>query len=222
MGTLKPESIFLILLIVMPGLLSQSVFNALVSRGKSWQVDLYQSILHSVFVYIIVYTGAVSFGVEINSTTTVSDLLLKDRFYPLYLAGILIVTSILWGITFAKLYPFNWFKKKLGAKAVEPPHVFAALLDKKYQTIDCTDNRFWIIAPVQNVIENYAFVEGYIENASVDGENRELLIKSVRYLDKDRNKVHELHPETSIIIQINDYSLVEITNVEGTGNGTES
>jgi len=114
MNLLKPEIIYLILVLVVPGLISQSVFNAMVARGKDRQLDLYLSITHSAVIFTCVYSIVVLiFGPSIVSSNTLDTLINSNRWAPTLIALIMVVASIIWGIIYSKIYRSSWLQNFL-------------------------------------------------------------------------------------------------------------
>lgn len=214
MNLLKPDVIYLILLLVVPGLISQSVFNAMVAKGKNRQLDLYQSIAHSVVVFTGVYSIAVLFfGAARMNAHTMESLIHDYRWAPLGIALIMGIASILWGVLYAKIYRSKLLKKFLRkfGDAVEPPNVYAALLVEKYWDEEDRDVRFWLTYKNGHV----GYIEGCVEMAAVEEHPREVYLTRVAYLDSNRKEIYRLPENQGIILKIDDLDLVEITIVEG-------
>lgn len=214
MNAFKPDVIYLILILVVPGLISQSVFNAMVAKGKNRQTDLYASILHSVVVYVFIYSVAVLIlGSDIINTRTITSLITGYSFAPLITLMVMAATSIAWGILYSKFYRSKWLKKFLGrfAEAVEPPNIYAALLAEKYRDEINSDMRFWLT--YKNGDEGY--VEGCVEMAAVEESPREVYLTKVAYLDKARKEIRRLPEGSGIILKVDDLDLIEITIIKG-------
>lgn len=210
MSYLKPEVLYLILLLVAPGLLSMTVFNSLVSRGKGNKPDIYQSILHSTAIMTVLYPIVVLlWGVESINTQTLLDLITRNRWSPLIAAAVMGSASILWGLAYSKFYRSNVLKRILGkiAAAVEPPNVFAALLDKKYREKD-TPKHFWI-----TVKNGDYYIEGCVEMFAVEENPREIYLTKVALLDNNREVVRKFSDNVGVIIKIDGYDLLEIAVV---------
>lgn len=211
MGLLKPDIIYLILLLVLPGLLSQTVFNSMLSRGKKGQVDIYQSILHSVIIYIILYPLAVLFlGKKLN-TKTIRDFIAGNNWMPLAIVVVIVLISIVWGILHFKIYRSQILKKffvRFG-EAVEPPNICAAIFDERFHTT-ISDSSFWVTVKTDS-----GFIEGCVEMVSVSNNGpREIYLSSVAYLDTNRNVIEMLPQNTGIILKTDEFPLIEVTTIK--------
>jgi hypothetical protein len=214
MNLLKPEIIYLVLVLVVPGLISQSVFNAMVARGKDRQLDLYLSITHSAVIFTCVYSIAVLiFGPTIINSNTLDTVLNSNRWAPILIALTMGVASIIWGILYSKIYRSSWLKNfliKFG-NAVEPPNVYSALLCDKYRVNPNDDERFWLT--YKNGDKGY--IEGCVEMASVESSPREVYLTRVAYLNANRERILELPENQGIILKIDDLEMVEVSVVNG-------
>lgn len=215
MGSIiKPEVIFVILLMVVPGLLSQSVINGLILRGKDKQLDVYQCFLHSVAVYLIIYPLFVLFaGVDpVNDFKKIMGIVSCNRWAPLLTVLSVVIISIGWGWLYSMVYKCKKFTIFIDgiAVAVEPPNVYAKLLSKKFNK-ELTQKSHWITAYVP---EKKMYIEGMVMLSSVDSEPREVYLRDVRYLSEEREKVLALPPDTAVILNIDKYNLIEISEID--------
>jgi len=210
---LKPDFLYLVLLLVMPGLLSQTTFNSLVARGKDKQVDIYQSILHSIIIYVILYPLIVlAFGVEIINTQSIISLTTGSKYAPILSIIIVGTVSICWGWVYSKFYRSNILKRTLGrfGGAYEPPNLYAEMIVEKYQSNEHLGSSFWIV--VKN--GDNGFIEGRVEKVAVESKPREFYITSVAYLDSEREPIRSLPNNTGIILKLDDFDVVEITEIK--------
>jgi len=214
MEILKPDLIYLLLLLIVPGLLSQIVFNSLVSRGKveNHQWDLYQSLLHTVAIYIIVYPLVVLFlGTEVVNTQTIKSLVTKNRWAPLITVIIIVTSSIAWGIVYSKFYRSKVLKNFLEhfGSSIEPPNVYSRLFSEDGVL-------YWVRARDG---ENY--IEGKVKWDSTDTSPREVYLKDVIYLDSENRTIRELPENTGVVLDLDKHSLVEITEIPENSEDSE-
>lgn len=216
MPAFKPDTIYLILLLVLPGLLSQSVFNSMVSTKHKQEKNIYNAILHSMLIYVLVYPFIVLiFGVNAVNVESISKLITLNRWAPLVTVVIMVVASCGWGVLYEKIYTSDKFKnffRKFG-EAAEPPNIFAALLVDEYRHKDAY---FWIVAKTkvkgpEGLIDG--FIEGSVEKAAVEQEPREIYLTKVSYLDYKRDIVQSLPENAGVVLKVDEYEIVEITTI---------
>ncbi|ABO49397.1 hypothetical protein Dred_0859 [Desulforamulus reducens MI-1] len=216
MQTLKPDTIYLILLLVLPGLLSQSVFNSMVSTKHKQEKNIYNAILHSMLIYVLVYPFVVLIlGVNIVNIESISKLVTMNRWAPLITVSVMVVASCGWGVLYEKIYTSNKLKnffRKFG-EAAEPPNIFAALLVEEYWQKDAY---FWIVAKTKvegqdGLIDG--FIEGSVEKVAVEQDPREIYLTKVSYLDHKRNVVLSLPENAGVVLKVDQYEVVEITTI---------
>lgn len=207
----KPEILYIVLLFVIPGVISQSVFNSLVARGNEKSVDVYQYILHSIVVYILLYPLIVLFcGHENINSQSIQSLIVGSSWRPLAAVLIVGLFSVTWGIVYSRFYRSQRLKnflKRFG-EAYEPPNLYAALMVEKYQG-DHLGSAFWI-----TLKKDDCYIEGRVEDVAVEKEPREIFIKSVAFLDSNRDVIDHLDSETGMMIKIDEFDIVEITEIK--------
>lgn len=216
MGNLfKPDVIFLVLLLVLPGVISQSIFNTLVSRGKDRNIEtneIFRYMLHSIVVYVILYTiTALICNVDVSSSSAIKELTTKTRWRPLGSVIVIAIASFSWGIVYSMTYRSNIVKNillKLG-NVYEPPNVLSRILDEKYQDEDSHGSSFWL-----TVKEGDYYVVGLIINAATERTPREIRITNVSFQDDEGNVIRELPENTSLVIKVDDYSYLEIKEIK--------
>lgn len=213
---LKPDLVFIVILLVLPGLITQSVFNSLVARGRDKQVDIYQYILHSVIVYVLLYPLIVLLcGVEAINTQSFISLTTKTNWTPLLAVILVGLVSLGWGIIYSKAYRSNIVKTLLGrfADAYEPPNLYASLLNVKYRDDDHLGSTYWI-----TVKEGDYYIVGKVIDAAVENSPREVYLSKVTYVDLEGNVFRELEENVGVIIRIDDVTIVEISEAKSTGD----
>lgn len=210
MSEIKLDSLFFSLLLVIPGLLSQLVFNSMVSRGKkpdSRQLELYQSLLHSMAIYVIIYPLIVLFlGADAVNIQALKRLALKNNWTPLLSVLAVAAVSISWGLAYSKFYRSNMLDKFLRrfGRAVEPPNIFFRLFSG-----EIANSGYWLTIR----IDSNTYLEGYLDMDSVGTSPREVYLKNVVYLDAERNEKLSLGEDTGVVVNLDEYSLVEITEI---------
>lgn len=216
MQVLKPDTIYLILLLVLPGLLSQSVFNSMVSTKHKQEKNIYNAILHSMIIYVLVYPFVVLIlGVNIVSVESISKLVTINRWAPLITVAVMVVASCGWGVLYEKIYTSDKLKnffRKFG-EAAEPPNIFAALLVEEYRQKDAY---FWIVAKTKvegqdGLIDG--FIEGSVEKVAVEQDPREIYLTKVSYLDHKRNVVLSLPENAGVVLKVDEHEVIEITTI---------
>ncbi|WP_003545670.1 DUF6338 family protein [Desulfotomaculum nigrificans] len=186
MQVLKPDTIYLILLLVLPGLLSQSVFNSMVSTKHKQEKNIYNAILHSMIIYVLVYPFVVLIlGVNIVSVESISKLVTINRWAPLITVAVMVVASCGWGVLFVEEY-----RQK--------------------------DAYFWIVAKTKvegqdGLIDG--FIEGSVEKVAVEQDPREIYLTKVSYLDHKRNVVLSLPENAGVVLKVDEHEVVEITTI---------
>ncbi|NSW83924.1 MAG: hypothetical protein HPY90_11765 [Syntrophothermus sp.] len=212
MPPFKPEIIYLILLLIVPGAVSQIVFDTIVARGKKRNIEIYECLLHSVAIYVIIYPVVVLLlGNEQVNAESLKHLVTVNRWAPLGIAIFMLMVSIGWGLLCGNLYKsdkpktiLQWF----GRRAVEPPNVYAALLSDEYRSQPGTQT-LWLTARTDDHL-----IEGTVEMAAVKDSPREVYLTHVAYLDFDRNVIYRLPENTGVILNVDKLKEVEITMVE--------
>lgn len=216
MPSLKPDAIYLILLLVLPGLLSQSVFNSMVSTKHKQEKNIYNAILHSMLIYVLVYPFIVLiFGVHAVNVESISKLITANRWAPLLTVVVMVIASCSWGVLYVRIYTSDKFKnffRRFG-EAAEPPNVFAALLLDEYRQKDAS---FWIVAKTrvsssEGLIDG--FIEGSVEKVAVEQDPREIYLTKVSYLDYKRDIVQSLPENAGVVLKVDEYEIVEITTI---------
>lgn len=186
MQVLKPDTIYLILLLVLPGLLSQSVFNSMVSTKHKQEKNIYNAILHSMIIYVLVYPFVVLIlGVNIVSVESISKLVTINRWAPLITVAVMVVASCGWGVLFVEEY-----RQK--------------------------DAYFWIVAKTKvegqdGLIDG--FIEGSVEKVAVEQDPREIYLTKVSYLDHKRNVVLSLPENAGVVLKVDEHEVIEITTI---------
>ncbi len=218
MNTLKSDSLLLILLLVFPGLLSHSVFNSMVSRSEKRDLNIYNAVMHSIFIYVILYPLFVLvMGVDTITEKSLTELLVtKNRWAPLKTVLAMVLASGCWGLAYAKFYKcelitrfFRWF-----GQAAEPPNIFAAILDNEYRS---TEGYPFIVTKTKirgpnGYLDGY--VMGYVEMLSVDKEPREIYLTKMSYLDSNRNIISNLPEDVGLILKVDDLDAVEVVIID--------
>lgn len=216
MPSLKPDAIYLILLLVLPGLLSQSVFNSMVSTKHKQEKNIYNAILHSMLIYVLLYPFIVLiFGVHAVNVESISKLITANRWAPLLTVVVMVIASCSWGVLYVRIYTSDKFKnffRRFG-EAAEPPNVFAALLLDEYRQKDAS---FWIVAKTrvsssEGLIDG--FIEGSVEKVAVEQDPREIYLTKVSYLDYKRDIVQSLPENAGVVLKVDEYEIVEITTI---------
>jgi hypothetical protein len=207
----QPDVIFLTLILIAPGLISQGVFNHFVERGKAHALDVYQGILHSFYICLFIYPFIfLAFPNVAAFTRWLTDF----RWGRPEVALSMLTVSLIWGWLRALLYKNEGLEKflmKLGCSAVEPPNLYAAILDTKYW-----DEQHgppvtpWITARIGKEI-----VVGSVEKYALTREPREIYIKNVVYYSADSSRYRELPPDTGAILRVDDLELLEINMAGG-------
>lgn len=210
MNLTKSELVFIAIVLVIPGFISQAVFNSLVARGKERQLDIYQSVIHSVLIYVMLYTLVVLFfGVEVVKPPFILTLLSSKSWAPLVLLIVVGIASAAWGIVYSKIFRSNALKgflSRFGA-SVEPPNVYALLLDNNYKDVIDPDQSYWLTFK----IEDNKFLEGCVEVAALKNQPREVFLTKVAYLDEHGNIIKKLEPNMGIIINVDKYDIAQLT-----------
>ena len=216
MPPFKPDVIYLILLLVLPGLLSQSVFNSMVSTKHRQEKNIYNAILHSMLIYVIVYPFVVLiFGVNTVNVESMSKLITMNSWSPLVTVLVMVIASCIWGVLYEKIYTSDKLKnffRRFG-EAAEPPNIFAALLVEEYRQQDAY---FWIVAKTKVKGEDGlidGFIEGSVEKVAVEQDPREIYLTKVSYLDHKRDVILSLPENSGVVLKVDDYELVEITTI---------
>lgn len=217
MNMIKPELVFIILLLVIPGFISQSIFNSLVERGKEKHVDVYQYVLHSIIVYIFLYPVVILYYKV--DPKNIFNLIISTSTGPLISVLIIALVSIIWGLFYSKVYggkAFRWFFGRFINTRYEPPNLYASLLVDKYKDKDQQGNSYWVI-----IKDGDGFIEGRVELVSVERSPREIYITGVNYLDREREVIRELPENTGLILNVDNLDIVEIAEVRQNQDGTE-
>lgn len=215
---LKPDtllSIFLILLLILPGFFSQIIINSLIKKSdsiNSYQTT-YSSLLHSVVIYIIVYPLVILFfGVDIQKPETLKSLLLYTRWSPIIAIILLGILSFGWAILYVwikKTRLSSFIQNKLGV-AVEPPNIYARILNASFRH-NHEPNEYWIAVKIGNRL-----VEGGVKYEVTNGNCREVYLTNVAYLDPDtRQEIMRLPEDTGVVIDLDKRCITEITAING-------
>lgn len=213
---LRPDtlvSIFLIFLLVLPGFLSQIIINSLVKQNEtanSYQTT-YGSLLHSIVVYTIVYPLVVLlWGDNIQSPETIESLLLHSRSRPIVAIFILAAFSFGWALIYVwakKTRLITTIQNKFGA-AVEPPNIYARILNPSYRQNDEPD-KYWVTINIENTL-----VEGGVKYQVTTGNCREVFLTNVVYLNPEtRKEILRLPDDTGVVIDLDKRCITEITGV---------
>ncbi|TEB05561.1 hypothetical protein Psch_02602 [Pelotomaculum schinkii] len=62
-------------------------------------------------------------------------------------------------------------------------------------------------------IDSNTYLEGYLDMDSVGTSPREVYLKNVVYLDSERNEKLSLGEDTGVVVNLDEYNLVEITEI---------
>jgi hypothetical protein len=207
MDYLKPDALYLVSILIVPGLLSQSVFNYLIERGKTHTLDIYQGLIHSFYIYTILFP--ISLLIWKTTASTIAWFNNYPR-GPLTTALVLLGVSIAWGIGRAWFYRNERLEKLFSMVRVpEPPNLYAALLDAQFaEARESDSDRIWITVRFDDVT-----IVGSLDQYSLRQTPREIELKNVVYYANDGN-VTELLPEVSVVVRVDDAPIVEIRRVE--------
>ncbi len=211
MDQLTPDVIYLILLLVVPGLISQGVFEHFIERGKRHEFDVYQGLINSFYIYIVLYPIVILIWGDLTQTINWFQ---SSSWAPLITAGVTLLASLVWGYLRALIYiskPYDWISKKLRCSAAEPPNVYAALLDKKYKDDDIP-KVFWITAKVDNEI-----IVGNVKQYALNEAPREIYLENAARYTLNGALIKELSENEGIVLRIDDITMVEIKVQENNG-----
>jgi hypothetical protein len=93
-------------------------------------------------------------------------------------------------------------------RGVEPPNLYAAILDSQYAETSYSDNdRIWITARINDMT-----VVGSLYRYSLSQTPREIELKNVVYYALD-GTITELPVDASVIIRVDDAYIIEIRHV---------
>lgn len=205
MEFLQPGTLYLVSILIVPGLLSQSVFNYLIERGKTHTLDIYQGLIHSFYIYMFIYPIALLF---LKSSGNIGTWL-NTPAGPIITALLLVVVSIGWGYLRARLYQDEDLDKKFTKlRATEPPNLYAAILDPQYTGNENENDQIWITATLKDML-----VSGSLERYSLATSPREIELKNVIYFPNDDTENIELPVDVSVIIKVNDIQIIEIRHI---------
>ena len=179
------DSLYIIILFIIPGFVAISIRNALFREDRQNQSPIelsYQSILHSCGIYFLTYTVLTLGG------QTVPGLMKKlaSNGYLMIIAILsLFALSFIWGLV------------------ITSPNVYARFLDQEFRE---TEEGVWVIFQGNDNI----LCEGWVEYASVTGQNQEIYVPEVRMLNPDRTPCRDMHEISGIIVRISDLQRLEI------------
>lgn|GEM_PF-2023556 len=213
---LRPDTlvtIFIAFLLILPGFLSQIIINSLVKQNEtsnSYQTT-YGSLLHSIVIYTILYPLVVLFwGVNIQHPETMESLLLHSRWHPLAAIFILAGFSFGWALIYVwvkKTRLVTTIQNKFGT-AVEPPNIYARILNPSYRQNDEPD-KYWVTLNIGGML-----VEGGVKYQVTTGNCREVFLTNVIYLDPEtRKEILRLPDDTGVVIDLDKRCITEITGV---------
>ncbi len=185
MKQLDFTSVYLLVLFILPGFLSYVIARALYQEErKDSEIEvIYKSVLYSGSIYIALFFLAVSFNVWIENFV-----LIRPRLSIL----IVIIASHVWGVIVFLFKRFDLFFKLLSfiriVGTTQPPNLYAALLDPKYQPR--AKHGCWVIFRKGDVT-----YEGFVEYTDVVKDDRLVYVTEVREIDQNRQMLVQ-HPNT--------------------------
>ncbi|GAB6179439.1 hypothetical protein JCM14036_07800 [Desulfotomaculum defluvii] len=209
---IRPDTIFLIVLFILPGFFSQTLIRSLSKKEETTKKSdiTYLSILHSLVIYTIIYPILILiWGLDIHDVGSIKNLLLSTRWAPMATVGLLAVISFTWALIYLR---FEVFLVKTLRRyirpTVEPPNVYARLLDSDYRK-SSEPNSHWITIRV-----NDKLIEGGVEYVVAQGEYREVFLTNVAYLDiETREILYRLPENTGVVINLDNVDISEVTSV---------
>ena len=214
---INPGLFFLFILLIIPGYLALMVYNNLITKSREkdsfWDIT-YNSVIHSLFIYIIIYLlwypHAYAHGIHLLNEDSIISFLAKTPWRPLQTVSAIIFTSILYGIIYGLIYRFNLLQKFLSLffkRVVEPPNILADIIDTKYGTEPMFH---WLTFKHDNILYS-----GAIKIAKLDHEPREFLLEHIQILDTEtREPLFEYPKDEHIWVKLTDsISLLSIKSV---------
>ena len=202
------DSLYIIILFIIPGFVAISIRNALFREDRLDQSPIelsYKSILHSCGIYFLIYTVLTLSGQTVPG-------FMKKLAVNSYLMIIAILSlfalSFIWGLVITSLEQKKLFNKALRWLGIlqrvgQPPNVYARFLDQEFRE---SEEGVWVIFQGNDDI----LYEGWVEYASVTGEHQEIYVTEVRILNPDRTPCRDMHEISGIIVRISDLKRLEI------------
>ncbi len=201
MNQIDSTTIYLFIVFILPGFLSYLVSTSLYRQGtQDREIEVtYKSLLNSASIYAVIYIGCEAWGLSpVQFFKT----------HAIYSLVIMILASLLWGIIIFKFKEKDYLygilsKARFLSGRVQPPNLYAALLDPKYQPRAAAG--YWIIFGKNGVTH-----EGYVKYTDVAGSERLAYVTEVKELDPHGNVAIE-HPTTyGMVVDLTKLESLEI------------
>lgn len=186
MSQIDSQTIYLLIVFILPGFLAYSVCKSLYRQATpDSEIEVtYKSLLNSAVIYATVYLIFAAMGYSLD------EYALKHSVGTVL---IMVLTSIVWGILLFKYLETDFLftllsKIKFLSGRVQPPNLYAALLDPKFQPR--AELGYWIKFTKEDIT-----YEGYVKYTDVAGSERLAYVTEVKELD-DQGRVLLEHPLT--------------------------
>jgi hypothetical protein len=213
---IRPDTLFLVVLFILPGFFSQTLIRSLSKKEDTLKKSdiTYLSFLHSLIIYTIAYPLLILvWGLDIHNAESFKKLLLSTRWAPLAAVGFLALMSFVWAILYLRFEVFLIKTlRKYVRPTVEPPNVYARLLDSDYRK-NSEPNAHWVTIKVDDKL-----IEGGVGYVVAQGEHREVFLTNVAYLDiETREILYRLPENTGVVINLDNVDISEITSLNNNG-----
>lgn len=209
---INPSLFFLFILLVIPGFFALQVFSAFITDSKNkdsfWDIT-YNSVIHSLFIYMFLYPIVYLLGIDIFREEAIIAYISSSKWNPLFIILAILGFSLIYGIAYALFYRFKvlkWILAKLFKRVVDPPNILADIIDTKYGT---KPMEHWLTFKHDGVIYS-----GGLKLAKVDTEPKEVLLQDVQILDPETRDPLQQYPEDQfILVKIDNITIIELKSI---------